>query len=123
MQLHFWIYLLRCRDGSFYVGHTDDLERRLAQHQAGTFEGYTRKHRPVTLVWSEAVGTREEALAFERRIKGWTRAKKEALIAGDWARISWLSKPPRERASTSLSTNEIIGESTQFVRPERSRRA
>ena len=107
MQLHFWVYLLRCADESYYVGHTDNLEGRVAQHQAGTYEGYTRKRRPVALLWSEAVGTREEALAFERRIKGWTRAKKEALITGDWERIKLLSKPPHERASTTLSTNEM----------------
>ncbi|GAA4007529.1 hypothetical protein GCM10022211_21070 [Sphingomonas humi] len=58
------------------------------------------------MVWSEATSSRDEALAFERRIKGWTRAKKEALIRGDWSEIKLLSKPPRERASTSLSTNE-----------------
>ncbi|GAA4018576.1 GIY-YIG nuclease family protein [Sphingomonas swuensis] len=106
MQLHFWVYLLGCADGSYYVGHTDNLEKRLHEHQNGIHEGYTQKRRPVRLLWSEATGSREEALAFERRIKGWTRAKKEALIIGDWAAIKWLSKPPSERASTSLSTNE-----------------
>ncbi|GLR46897.1 GIY-YIG nuclease family protein [Sphingomonas astaxanthinifaciens] len=106
MQLHFWVYMLRCSDGSYYVGQTDDLEKRLAEHQDGLHEGYTRRRRPVRLVWSESTGRREEALAFERRIKGWTRAKKEALIIGDWETIKALSEPPHERASTSLSTNE-----------------
>jgi hypothetical protein len=63
----------------------------------------------VTLVWSEPCGSRVEALEFERRIKGWTRAKKEALISGDWNTIRYLSRPLHERASTSLSTNENAG--------------
>ncbi|WP_333836525.1 Mov34/MPN/PAD-1 family protein [Novosphingobium sp.] len=90
--MSFHAYLLRCADGSFYAGHTDDLERRIAQHDAGTMPCYTLTRRPVTLVWHERFGTREEALAAERKIKGWSRAKKEALIAGDWARVSALAK-------------------------------
>jgi predicted GIY-YIG superfamily endonuclease len=122
MQLHVWVYLLRCSDGSFHCGHTDNMEKRLYEHQSGACLGYTSKRRPVELVWADYSDRREDALAFERRIKGWTRAKKEALIAGDWATIKWLSEPPRERASTSLSTNEN-GADQEFVRPERSRRA
>ena len=122
MQLHFWVYLLRCSDGSNYVGHSDDLERRLDEHQAGTHEGYIRKRRPVRLVWSEAISSREEALAFERRIKGWTRAKKDALIIGDWARIKHLSRPVHERASTSLSTNGNSKDSFDLSEVEASRK-
>src|SRR4051794_16138955 len=91
--MHFWVHLLRCSDGSYYAGHSDNLEGRLWQHQQGIGCDWTRRRRPVELVWCEAVPTREEALAFERRIKGWTRAKKEALIAGDWDRIGWLARP------------------------------
>ncbi|MFA5683684.1 MAG: GIY-YIG nuclease family protein [Lysobacteraceae bacterium] len=83
----FWTYMLRCADGSFYLGHTDELERRIAQHQHGEIPGYTVKRRPVTLVWSQPFSTREEALAAERQVKGWARAKKEALIRGDWKAI------------------------------------
>jgi predicted GIY-YIG superfamily endonuclease len=79
----FWVYMLRCGDGSYYVGHTDNLEARIAQHVAGTLPGYTHKRRPVTLVYSEEAPSRLEALTFERRIKGWSRAKKEALIDRD----------------------------------------
>ncbi len=103
--MSFWVYLLRCRDGSFYAGHTDNLERRLGQHREGTLCDWTRRRRPVELAWSDHVPTREEALAFERRIKGWARAKKEALIAGDWRLIGELARPPHERPSTSLRTN------------------
>ncbi|WP_062343534.1 GIY-YIG nuclease family protein [Novosphingobium sp. CCH12-A3] len=88
----FYAYLLRCRDGSFYAGHTDDLEMRIAQHQSGVIEGYTSTRRPVTLVWCETFPTRDEAFAAERKIKGWSRAKKEALIAGDWVRVRLLAR-------------------------------
>lgn len=97
--MSFHAYLLRCADGSFYAGHTDDLERRIAQHDAGTMPCYTLSRRPVTLVWHERFGRREEALAAERKIKGWSRAKKEALIAGDWARVSALAKNRQGQAA------------------------
>ena len=100
----FFVYLLRCADGSYYAGHTDDLERRVAQHGAGEIEGYTSRRRPVELVWSAETSSREEALASELRIKGWSRAKKEALIAGDWARVSELAK-----ASTGSARTEGVG--------------
>ncbi len=84
--------MLRCSDGKFYLGRTDDLDRRVAQHQSGELGGYTYKRRPVELVWSEYFSTRLEALAAERQVKGWRRAKKEALIHGDWDTISLLSR-------------------------------
>lgn len=80
----FWAYLLHCADGTLYAGHTDDLEARLAAHRQGAFRGYTFSRRPVTLVWSEEYATRDEAFRRERQIKGWSRRKKLALIAGDW---------------------------------------
>ena len=88
----FWAYMLHCADRSFYVGHTDDLDLRMGQHIAGTTPGYTRKRRPVVVVWAECFPTRLEALAAERQIKGWSRAKKEALIAGDWRLVSQLAR-------------------------------
>ena len=105
--MQFWVYILRCADGSYYAGHTDNLEARLWQHQQGICCDWTRRRLPVELVWCAAAPTREEAIAFERRVKGWTRAKNEALIAGDWDRIGWLDKPAQER-------------SQEPVRPERS---
>ena len=89
----FRVYMLKCADGSYYVGHTDGLERRIAAHAAGEIEGYTRSRRPVSLMFSESFPTRLEALEAERRLKGWSRAKKEALIAGDWQRVSELARP------------------------------
>ena len=90
--MQFWVYLLRCAGGSYYAGHTDNLEGRLWQHEQGPGGDWTRRRLPVELVWCGEAGTREEALAFERRIKGWTRAKKEALIADDLQALKILSR-------------------------------
>ena len=96
----FWTHILECSDGSYYAGHTDDLSSRIAQHDAGTRGGYTATRRPVTLRWAGESPTRDDAFAFERRLKGWSRAKKEAVIRGDWAALPDLAKS-RGRASTS----------------------
>ena len=88
----FHAYLLRCNNGSYYAGHTDDLDFRMAQHATGAIGGYTAKRRPVTLVWSDSFPTRDEAFQAESGIKGWSRAKKEALIAGDWELVSQLAR-------------------------------
>ena len=117
--MQFWVYMLRCRDGAYYVGHTDTPEIRMAQHYAGQGSDWTKRRLPVELVWADNTSSREEALMFERRLKGWTRAKKEALIAGDWDRISFLARPPHERPSTSLRTNEVVNRPNPLVRPER----
>ena len=97
--------MLRCSDGSYYVGHTDDPDVRLAQHQSGEIPGYTQKRRPVTLVWLQDFPTRDEAFTAERQIKGWSRAKKEALIAGDWDLISQLARKKSARPSIAASTS------------------
>ncbi len=82
-------------DGSYYTGHTDDLGKRLAEHHTGQIIGYTATRRPVTLLFTEEFATREEALASERRIKGWSRKKKEAMMKGNWAEVSRLAKGKR----------------------------
>jgi predicted GIY-YIG superfamily endonuclease len=99
--MHFWVYMLRCVDGSYYIGHTENLEARLWQHQQGIRCDWTSRRRPVELIWCDSAPTRYEALSFERRLKGWSRAKKEALIKGDWKRINRLSCAPSERPSTT----------------------
>ena len=101
----FWCYILRCADGKYYTGHTDDFERRMAEHQHGGHCGFTSRRRPVQLVWSQDFPTRYEALSAELQVKKWARGKKEALIAGNWTLLSFLARPPRERVSTSLDTN------------------
>jgi predicted GIY-YIG superfamily endonuclease len=93
----FWTYMLRCADGLYYTGHTDGLERRFGQHQSGTIEGFTSSKLPVKLVWSEYFPTRYEAIVAELKIKKWSKAKKEALIRGDWGAVSYFAKPPRVR--------------------------
>ncbi|HEY4366290.1 MAG TPA: GIY-YIG nuclease family protein [Steroidobacteraceae bacterium] len=94
----FWVYILECADGSFYVGHTDNLEARVGQHHRGTVPScYTINRRSLRLVHSQLFATRYEALSAERQIKGWSRAKKIALIAGDWAEISRLARLKRAR--------------------------
>ena len=89
-----FVYILKCADGSFYVGIAtgNDLTRRLAEHQSGAYPGYTFTGRPVTLVWSEQFARITDAIAVERKLKGWSRAKKEALIKSDWGAIEQLSK-------------------------------
>jgi putative endonuclease len=101
----FWVYILQCSNGRYYTGQTDNLEYRSAQHQTGGYCDFTSRRRPVRLVWSQDFQTRYEALQAERRIKPWSRAKKEALIRGDWDAVSYYARPPKERPSTSLGTN------------------
>ena len=106
--MSFSVYILRCADNSYYTGHTDDLERRVAQHQSGAIRGYTFERRPVELIWSDEFPTREEALSAEVRIKGWSRDKKEALIAADWAKLSKFALPPSEREKRSSASLGIV---------------
>lgn len=104
----FWTYILRCADNSYYTGHTDDLERRIAQHHDGTFLGYTHDRRPVEVVWVDEFQTREEALSNELRIKSWSRAKKEALINRDWSRLSYFAIPPKEREQRVSASLDLV---------------
>ena len=88
----FWVYMLHCNGGRLYVGHTDNLERRLWQHENATIPGFTADYRPVKLIWSDYCETRDAAKSFELRVKGWSRAKKLALVRGDWDEISRLAR-------------------------------
>ncbi len=105
----FFVYLLWCADGTYYVGHTDELERRVAQHGLGEVEGYTSTRLPVELVWSQETASREEALAAELRIKGWGRGKKEALIRGDWDEVSRLARSRSERGPSPVRPEPVEG--------------
>lgn len=102
----FWTYMLHCRGGYLYVGHTDDLTRRIAEHRAGHYPGFTADHLPVEVVWSNEFPTRDEAKAAEKKLKGWSRAKKLALIRNDWGRISALAKK-KNSPSTSSGQTEL----------------
>ena len=101
-----YVYLLRCSDGSYYTGTArSGLEQRIAEHNAGTYDGYTAKRRPVTLVYSEWFDQITDAIAAERQIKGWSRAKKEALIRGDFDQLRELS---RRRSSAATRPSPIL---------------
>lgn len=84
------VYILRCADNSLYIGHTSDLGARLAAHDDGRAALFTRKRRPVSIAYAEMHATTISAIQRERQIKRWTRAKKEALIAGDRLRLKRL---------------------------------
>ena len=88
----FYVYILECSDGSYYTGHTDDLERRLNTHNSGELDAYTKNRRPLTLVFLQEFTTRDEAFAAERQIKGWARKKKEAIIRDRWDLLPNLAR-------------------------------
>ena len=97
---YFYCYILRCADGSFYTGHTDNLVKRFAEHQAGTFGGYTSKRLPVERVFSEEFTTRDDAFFAEQKIKKWSRAKKEALIPRKWSLLRELAQRSTKKRHT-----------------------
>jgi predicted GIY-YIG superfamily endonuclease len=93
------VYILECADGSYYTGSAADLSRRLWEHETGAApSSYTYSRRPVKLVWtSEEVTRYSDALRFERQIKGWSRAKKQALIRGDYQAVHEVVKSERKQ--------------------------
>lgn len=95
-----FVYMLRCRDGSYYVGSAtgNDLSKRIQEHQSGLCNGYTSPRLPVELIWSEHFDRITDAITAERKLKGWSRRKKEALTRGDWNRIKILAKRPNARS-------------------------
>jgi putative endonuclease len=100
MQDGAYLYIVKCRDGSYYVGTTrSSLEIRIAQHNAGTFPGYTSSRRPVELIFSEWFERITDAIEAERQLKGWSRAKKEAFMRGDTALLEQLAKRRSSRFS------------------------
>jgi putative endonuclease len=112
-----FVYMLKCADDSFYVGSAtgDDLTRRIAEHQSGYYPGYTSTRRPVSLVWSEHFQRITDAIAVERQIKGWSRAKKEALIKGNWSALEQLAKrrggrprPTKNPSSTAENSDPSV---------------
>ena len=93
------VYILECVDGSYYTGSTADMNKRLGEHEAGVSPtAYTFSRRPVKLVWtSEEVQYYYDALRWEHQIKGWSRAKKQALIRGDFKAIHEIVKEERQQ--------------------------
>ncbi|OGB84166.1 hypothetical protein A3F66_04455 [candidate division TM6 bacterium RIFCSPHIGHO2_12_FULL_32_22] len=89
----FFLYILKCADDSYYIGHTDNLEKRLSEHYEGKASAYTAFRLPVQLVYNELFTTRDDAFRAERKLKKWTRLKKEILINKGWQALEgWKSK-------------------------------
>ncbi len=94
----YYVYILRCSDNTFYTGITNNLERRLAEHQHGTIkDSYTYSRRPVELKFYEEYQDVLLAIAWEKRIKKWSHKKKQALIDGDWDKLVELSRSRQAR--------------------------
>ena len=88
-----YVYMLKCSDGRYYVGSArGSLEQRIAEHNSGRYGGFTSSRLPVELVYHEPFEQITDAIAAERRLKGWSRAKKEALIEGDFEGIKILAR-------------------------------
>jgi predicted GIY-YIG superfamily endonuclease len=115
----FILYILECADGTFYIGHTDDLSRRLQQHEQGKVGPYTASRRPLKLAHTEEFESRIEELTMERKLKDWSRAKKQAYMAGNWQTVSSLAKGKHrhQRQSLDASTSPLCG----YAQRERSK--
>jgi putative endonuclease len=100
-----WVYILECSDGSYYTGVTSDIESRIVEHQQGVHKGYTYSRRPVRLLWSDCFPEMQQAIDLEKRIKGWRREKKEALIAGNFELLQELAKTVKKKTSCQSSTS------------------
>ena len=92
-----WMYILECIDGSYYVGSTDNLERRVWEHNEGIGAKYTARRRPVKLVYAAEFASIAEAYEREKQVQGWGRAKREALIRGDYAALPALARKDFEK--------------------------
>ena|SRR5688572_3961854 len=100
------VYVLKCSDNSYYIGVTSDLDRRLKQHEDGEFwYCYTFNKRPVQLVFSREFTDNLEAIAFEKQIKKWSRAKKEALVNGDIQKLKELAKSKKAAVTDASSSS------------------
>ena len=87
------VYIVKCSDESYYTGVTNNLNRRISEHNNGRNPGaYTFKRRPVELMFAIGFDKNQDAFDFETKIKGWSRKKKEALFKSNWDEIHELSK-------------------------------
>ena len=94
--MNFYVYILLCANGAYYIGYTDNLDQRLKAHNEVRGSTYTKRNGPVTLVYSEPFPTEQEAMKREKQLKRWSRAKKQALIDGDLKRLHQLAKRRKE---------------------------
>jgi predicted GIY-YIG superfamily endonuclease len=105
----FYVCMLRCSDGTYYTGQTDDPDKRMAEHGRGESK-CTSKRRPLELIWIADFQTRTEAFELERRLHGWSRAKKEALMRGDFEALPGLSLNRKAREARALALRQAQGE-------------
>lgn len=99
----YYVYILKCSDNSYYIGITNDVDKRFGEHQQGINPGsYTYKRRPVELVFFEPFNSPIDAITFEKRIKGWSRKKKEALIERNWDKLKHHSKCKNDTSHTNF---------------------
>ena len=111
-----WMYILECADGSYYVGSTIDLERRIWQHNEGKGANYTARRRPVKLAYAVEFASVAEAYEREKQVQGWGRAKREALIRGDFDALPALARKDFEKYRARKRVEEPKGD-TQQDRP------
>ncbi len=101
-----WMYILECSDGSYYTGSTNNIDTRLQEHQNGEGANYTKKRRPVKLVYLEEFQRIDDAFYREKQVQGWSRKKKEALINGDFDNLPELSRNKQNNGFDKLSHRE-----------------
>jgi putative endonuclease len=89
---YYFVYIVECSEGSYYTGITSNLEKRINEHNTGKYKSYTSRRLPVRLLYTNRFTDVKEAIRTEKQIKGWNRAKKEALIKGDFEKLVKLSK-------------------------------
>ena len=115
--MNFFVYILRCSNGAYYVGshRGQDVDYRVAQHNEGLDrKAYTYRYRPVELLWSCSFADPTDMALFERQLKGWSRAKKEAFMRSDWEELRTLAKSRtrpaiHERGRFYMLTNSETG--------------
>ena len=86
------MYILKCKDNSYYVGHTDNIDQRISEHNENKFKCYTSSRLPIEVLFVQSFASRDEAFNAERQVKKWNRQKKEALMQSDWDQLSLLAK-------------------------------
>jgi putative endonuclease len=93
----YYIYIVECKDWSYYIGITNDIEKRLLEHNTGQDEScYTFTRRPVELKYFETFTDVNQAIAREKQLKGWSRKKKQALIAQNFENLKELAKAKKK---------------------------
>ena len=102
-----WMYILQCADNSYYIGSTIDLQRRVRDHNDGNGAQYTARRRPVELVYATEFADIRQAYAAEKQVQGWSRAKREALIRGEFEALPGLAKKGFDTRRAKRRANEV----------------